>query len=166
MGPSQLKLGGQYWMPITPNTGSNLHAETHLMASHRGSGDGHCVDGVCLSSGRRFHERAHHLRPRCGWSDRRPSSLRSASFLNPQQPVATFFPCWLRHPRGPRKPRPGCPSLSFRPSGCGPIASGLSTAIEVAVVAARETHGDDIMATIGTFTSNGNGLGHVPRSVL
>src|SRR6185312_4699703 len=61
-------------------------------------------------------------------------------------------------PRGPRKPRPGCPSLSFRPSGCGPIASGLSTAIEVAVVAARETHGDDIMATIGTFTSNGTGF--------
>ena len=26
-------------------------------------------------------------------SDRRPSSLCSASFLSPQQPVATFFPC-------------------------------------------------------------------------
>lgn len=52
------------------------------------------------------------------------------------------------------------------PGGCGPIASGLSTAIEVAVVAARETHGDDIMATIGTFTSNANGLGCASRSVL
>ncbi|QPC89094.1 hypothetical protein GA830_19445 (plasmid) [Mesorhizobium sp. NBSH29] len=31
------------------------------------------------------------------------------------------------------------PSISFRPFGCGSIASGLSTAIEVAMGAARET---------------------------
>jgi uncharacterized protein (DUF736 family) len=42
-------------------------------------------------------------------------------------------------------------------SGCGSIASGLSTAIETAIGAARRNHGDDIMATIGTFTRDENG---------
>lgn len=32
--------------------------------------------------------------------------------------------------------------------------------------ATRQTHGDDKMATIGTFTSNANGLGYVLGSVL
>ena len=41
-----------------------------------------------------------------------------------------------------------------------------TTAIEVAMVAARETKEDTNMATIGNFTVNGNGLGHVLRSVL
>ena len=52
------------------------------------------------------------------------------------------------------------------PAGCGSIASGLSPAIEAAVGAARKTEKDTTMATIGTFTSNGNGLGCVLGSVL
>ena len=34
------------------------------------------------------------------------------------------------------------------------------------MVAARETKEDTSMATIGNFTANGNGLGHMLRSVL
>jgi uncharacterized protein (DUF736 family) len=72
----------------------------------------------------------------------------------------TFFPCRLRRhsSRGKKIPSWLPSTLVAAPTGCGPIASGLSTAIEVAMVAARETHGDDIMATIGTFTSNGTGF--------
>jgi len=46
----------------------------------------------------------------------------------------------------------------LRPFGCGSNASGLSTAIEGAMVAARETKGMRQMATIGTFTTTTNGF--------
>jgi uncharacterized protein (DUF736 family) len=46
----------------------------------------------------------------------------------------------------------------LRPFGCGSIASGLSTAIEVAMGAARQNKGMRQMATIGTFTSTANGF--------
>jgi len=98
--------------------------------------------------------------------------------LIPATAVATFFP-WRDHPiaqaqRGPGSPpflarqesRSWPPSISFQPFGCGSIASGLSTAIEVAVGAARENQGNETMATIGTFTTTTNGLGCVHGSVL
>lgn len=50
------------------------------------------------------------------------------------------------------------PSALFRPFGCRSIASGLTTAIEVPIGAARENQGNETMATIGTFTSTGNGF--------
>ena len=58
-------------------------------------------------------------RPRFGMSDRRPSSLRAASLLPPQQPVTTFFPWPLRvhSSRKTRKSRPGCPLLRAGPFG-------------------------------------------------
>ena len=58
-------------------------------------------------------------RPRFGMSDRRPSSLRAASLLPPQQPVTIFFPWPLRvhSSRKTRKSRPGCPLLRAGPFG-------------------------------------------------
>jgi uncharacterized protein (DUF736 family) len=58
------------------------------------------------------------------------------------------------------------PSTACRPlSGCGSIASGLSPAIEAAMGAARKTEKDTTMATIGTFTSNGNGFTGTVRTL-
>jgi hypothetical protein len=60
-------------------------------------------------------------------------------------------------PREARKTLPA--ALHFIPAlWVQSIASGLSTAIEVAVGAARENQGNETMATIGTFTSTGNGF--------
>jgi len=70
-----------------------------------------------------------------------------------------FPPLRLRRiPREARKSLPAALHCVPAPSGCGSIASGLSTAIEVAMVAARETEEDTNMATIGNFTANGNGF--------
>jgi len=80
-----------------------------------------------------------HLRPRFGWPDRRPISLRSVSLLS-RNGLRDFLPLPAPPPflaRQESRFRP--PFISFRPFGCGSIASGPSTAIEVAVGAARET---------------------------
>jgi uncharacterized protein (DUF736 family) len=93
-----------------------------------------------------------------GWSDRRTIPLRGLSILSPQRPSSTFFP-WRYAPfLAVQESRCRPPSTSFRPCGCGSIASGLTTAIEVAMGAARENQGNETMATIGTFTSTGNGF--------
>lgn len=65
------------------------------------------------------------MRPRFGMSNRRPSSLRSASIPRPQRPCSAFFPCSLRaHSSRDKKALPWPPSTAWRPFGCGPIASG------------------------------------------
>ena len=65
------------------------------------------------------------LRPRFGLSDRRPSSLRSASISSPQRPFSAFFPWSLRaHSSRDKKASPWPSSTALRPFGCGPIASG------------------------------------------
>lgn len=65
------------------------------------------------------------VRPRFGMSNRRPSSLRSASIPRPQRPFAAFFPWALRaHSSRDKKASPWPPSTSCRPFGCGPIAFG------------------------------------------
>lgn len=65
------------------------------------------------------------VRPRFGMSNRRPSSLRSASIPRPQRPFAAFFPWALRaHSSRGKKASPWPPSTSCRPFGCGPIAFG------------------------------------------
>jgi hypothetical protein len=65
------------------------------------------------------------VRPRFGVSDRRPSSLRSASISRPQRPFSAFFPWPLRaHSSRDKKASPWPPSTACRPCGCGPIASG------------------------------------------
>ncbi|MFK4532029.1 uncharacterized protein (DUF736 family) [Bradyrhizobium ottawaense] len=93
-----------------------------------------------------------------GWSDRRPIPLRGLSILSPQRPSSTFFP-WRCAPfLAVQESRCRPPSISFRPCGCRSIASGLTTAIEVAIGAARENQGNETIATIGTFTSTGNGF--------
>ena len=65
------------------------------------------------------------MRPRFGMSNRRPSSLRSASISRPQRPCSAFFPWALRaHSSRDKKASPWPPSTAWRPCGCGPIASG------------------------------------------
>jgi len=65
------------------------------------------------------------MRPRFGMSNRRPSSLRSASIKRPQRPFSAFFPWSLRaHSSRDKKASPWPPSTAWRPFGCGPIASG------------------------------------------
>jgi hypothetical protein len=65
------------------------------------------------------------MRPRFGMSNRRPSSLRSASISRPQRPCSAFFPWSLRaHSSRDKKDSPWPPSTACRPCGCGPIASG------------------------------------------
>jgi uncharacterized protein (DUF736 family) len=101
-------------------------------------------------------------------SDRRPASLKRRLALTPQQPVTTFFPWPLARPflAQDKKVAPWtalyCVSA---PSGCGSTASGLSPAIEAAMGAARETEKDTTMATIGTFTSTGNGFTGTVRTL-
>lgn len=65
------------------------------------------------------------MRPRFGMSNRRPSSLRSASITRPQRPFSAFFPWPLcAHSSRDKKASPWPPSTAWRPFGCGPIASG------------------------------------------
>ncbi len=58
-----------------------------------------------------------------------------------------------------KKVAPWTPSTAAGPLRCESTASGLSPAIEAPMGAARESENKDtIMATIGTFTLNGNGF--------
>ncbi|RWV83328.1 hypothetical protein GW17_00055091 [Ensete ventricosum] len=92
-------------------------------------------------------------------SDRRPTALRARLALIPATAVATFFP-WRCAPFLAEQQSHALAALHdvTAPAGCRSIASGLSPAIEVAIGAARITERDTTMATIGTFTSNGNGF--------
>ena len=77
-------------------------------------------------------------RPRRGMSDRR------AAFGLARLP-ATAAPCFFPPPDGfaarSKKAGPSRPPLTFQPFGCGPVISGLTTAIEVAMGAARSAKG-------------------------
>ncbi len=102
-----------------------------------------------------------------GMSDRRAPSLKRHLALIPATAGTTFFP-WPLRVHSSRKPRKSCLAALYcvpAPSGCGSIASGLSPAIEAAMGGPGNGK-DTTMATIGTFTSTGNGLGHALRSVL
>lgn len=69
-----------------------------------------------------------------GLTEGRPAT--PLSILSPQRPATTFFRR-LRLCIANQKSRLRPPSTSFQPFGCGSIASGLTTAIEVAIGAAR-----------------------------
>ncbi|WOH52407.1 DUF736 domain-containing protein [Bradyrhizobium sp. sBnM-33] len=66
-----------------------------------------------------------------------------------------------------KKVAPWTPSTAAGPLRCESTASGLSPAIEAPMGAARESENKDtIMATIGTFTLNGNGFSGSIRTSL
>ena len=112
-------------------------------------------------------------------SNRRPSSLRSASIPRPHRPFAAGFP---RVAARPVLVLTATAALSFLPLAATrpflarqeslvlaalycvaalrvrPDRLRSTTAIEVAMVAPRETKEDTNMATIGNFTVNGNGF--------
>ncbi|KIU48842.1 hypothetical protein QU41_12835 [Bradyrhizobium elkanii] len=100
------------------------------------------------------------------WTDqaRGPAAPRSPS----RNGSACFFPLPRRGgiPRGKtKKPAAAVLRVAAGLAAAGRSLPGPRTAIEAAMVAARQQHGDT-MATIGTFTAAENGLGHVLRSVL
>lgn len=117
--------------------------------------------GGRLSSGRWFHDRGatNCVLDVAGLTEGRPRCALSLA-LKPATAGLRFLPLLASPSFLARQESLALAALHCvaAPLGCGPIASGPSTAIEVAVVAARETHGDDIMATIGTFTSTANGF--------
>ena len=88
-----------------------------------------------------FHP-AHPRRPRFGMSDRRPSRFAPPRSCPRNVRSRLSSPGAAPSiPRGSEESRPRPPSTLFRPFGCGSIASGLTTAIEVAIGAAREIKG-------------------------
>lgn len=80
---------------------------------------------ACRSVGSSSFGLSRPVRPRFGMSNRRPSSLRSASIKKPQRPFSAFFPWSLcAHSSRDKKASHWPPSTAWRPYGCGPIASG------------------------------------------
>ena len=101
-------------------------------------------------------------------SDRRASSLRRRLALTPATAGYDFLPLdrCASIPRGNQESRALAALYCVpAPAGCGSTASGLSPAIEAAMGAARETEKDTTMATIGTFTSIGNGFTGTVRTL-
>lgn len=134
---------------LTPDERArHRHQPTSSSGGSSSSRPDHVLDLACLTEGRLRQQAPSRSYPRNG----RPQ------LSSPER-------CALL-PREARKPLPAALHLVPASSRCGSIAPGLSTAIEVAMGATRQTHGDDKMATIGTFTSNANGLGYVLGSVL
>jgi uncharacterized protein (DUF736 family) len=92
--------------------------------------------------------------------------LSAASLLTPQQPVTTFFPWPLRahSSRKPRKSCPGCPLLR-----AGPFGVRVDRLRSVASHRGRDGRPGKLKgrdnATIGTFTSTGNGFSGTVRTL-